>query len=126
MARSQRTLAEILEIRPHFKKNSPGRTKWVECSYSFVIKGNGYFGQSTLPLDYFIIPAASRAEPYVVYDARVDLPVLYYDGLRIPGIEAIEHYLLQRSDTLQISYLPRDPSRNFSVEKKEHTEERVK
>ncbi len=123
---NNRTLAAICELKPLFRDGNPSRTSRVHCRYDFMTRGESYTGECLLPLSFFTPSTPSYADPYIIFDIRVDLPVLYYDTTRVVGEEAIEHFLTQRSDTLQVEYLVRNPSKNFSVEKKEPAQEQVK
>lgn len=118
------TEAEILEITPFFKKNSPLKSHWIHCRYTFSIKEHPFTGRSILPLEHFL-PVTEYGDSIIIYDLRLELPILILGKERYVGTEIIEHYLLEKSELMMVKYLVRDPSRNFSVAIEELEEQRV-
>lgn len=102
--------AEIIRIRPFYRKPEIPRTRFVEMEYQFKHRRSVYTGSAIVPIRHFI----ADLSPVVALDSRVDIPVLHCDrNARIVGEEAIEHHLLEGKQRVQIRYLLRDPSRNF-------------
>jgi len=102
--------AEIIRIRPFYRRPAVPRTRFVEIEYSFKYRKSSYEGSSIVPIRHFIADLG----PMIAQDARVDVPVLHCDrNARIVGEEAIEHHLLEGKSRVQVRFLLRDPARNF-------------
>lgn len=108
-----RTIAEISRLSPRFKRQSPLKTQWLTCRYIFHEDrgGDEHGGECLLPLRYFIKTILPPG-PVIVYDMRINMPVLITEEARVVGEEAIEHFLLMQLDSVEVSYLARDPSRH--------------
>lgn len=109
--RTSNARAEILNLKPFYRKSIPHRTRFVQCEFQFHAKRIAYEGQAAIPLSFFFPGSTSVM---IAHDSRIDLPVLYLsEEKRIVGQEAIEHCLLEKVTHLNVRYLLRDPSRNF-------------
>lgn len=106
-----RTTGQIERIVAYFAQGSPLKTQHVLVDYTFDVSGRGQPGRSVVPLRHFIhsiIPPG----PVIIYDVRVNMPVLIADETRVVGDEAIEHQLLTANAKVPVLYSPSDPSRS--------------
>lgn len=104
--------AEITRITPVFSSVTRLRTDWVELEYAFVARSRGVVsGKTVAPLEFFLgadpVPMAALWR-----DPRISLPVLAHGDERRVGEEAIEDYLLQHRNRLEVRYAYRSPERN--------------
>jgi len=107
--------AEIDRIAPFFRNQSPLKTQWVRCSYSFKSRKRTYRGQCVLPLRHFLKSVVPPG-PVIIYDVRINMPVLITDDARIVGEETIEHHLLGFFNMIRVRYHARDPAQNGVAE----------
>lgn len=114
MRKFRTTSGEIRSIDPHFTRHSPLKTGAVACRYVFRARDRDFEGRVVLPLSFFLRPGAP-ATPVVVFDGKIELPILFYGKQRLVGAELIEHLLLQKNQSIPIRYLQRDPSRHSVV-----------
>ena len=106
-----RTVATIERIAPYFRKGSPLKTQHVQVAYAFQTGRTRFEGMGILPLRRFV-QSVIPPGPVLIFDVRVNLPVLIADDTRVVGEEAIEHRLLEAETHVRICYLPTDPSHN--------------
>ena len=106
-----RTVATIERIAPHFPKESPLKTQYVRVAYAFQAGRRRFEGSGVVPLGRFV-QSVIPPGPVLIYDVRVNLPVLIADDTRVVGEEAIEHRLLQSEAQVRVCYLPADPAQN--------------
>lgn len=106
-----RAVAGVERITPFFRKGSPLKTQHVRVTYSFDAGRHRYEGTGILPLRRFV-PSVIPPGPVVLFDVRVNMPVLIADETRVIGEEAIEHRLLQGLSQVRVTYVPSDPARN--------------
>ncbi len=104
--------AEIVKLMPAFSQESPNYTNRMLCIYQFHKQETVYRGMCTLPLDYFIKPADPDL-PFLYKEEKLGIPILIAGPIRAAGEEAIEHIILQLSETIPVKYLVKDPSRNY-------------
>lgn len=108
------TSGQVQYIEPHFARHSPLKTGALLCRYVFSVKDADYEGRVILPLSYFLRPGGAPA-PVIVFDGKIELPILFYGKQRLVGTELIEHLLLQKNDTVPVRYNLRDPSRHTVI-----------
>ncbi len=107
--------AEIIRLIPRFDEENPLRTQHLACTYEFTVRDKIYTGQCILPLSCFMATVLPPG-PVIIYDVRVDMPVLISDDLRVVGEELIEHQLLDSFHGPRVRYMIREPSRNDVIE----------
>jgi hypothetical protein len=106
--------AEIVRLDPFFHPDQhPLRAEWLKCNYVFQVRGDSYNGNCLVPLHVFLEQPAQVA---IWLDHRLGLPVLFHEGARLIGAEAIEHYLLGHRESIRIRYRVRDPVHNMPLE----------
>lgn len=107
--------ARIARLSPMFRNQSPLKSQWIKCDYTFKHRETEFSGECILPLSRFV-QSVIPPGPVIIFDVRINMPVLIADDIRIVGEEGIEHHLLQFINTLRIRHSLYEPHRNELIE----------